>query len=208
MIKVLLLEEETDQRLKGLDCIYAYDPDAIVNCVNTGKEAKELLLKNKYDIVLIHFDAPGVCEYELWKYMREAPVMIFTSNPDVTTEVFSFSKGAADYIARPYNKQSVIARGERLLKRDVKEFGKLKINYKNNNVVLSEKEVLLTPIEKKFVIELSKCEDGMTFEDLTREVWGYNEVDLNSMRVLVSKINKKLDGMIENVRNWGYKIKA
>lgn len=207
MIHVLLLEEELEQKMRALDCIFKYDADAIVNCVNDGDNARRLLKINTYDIVLIHYDAPGVCECELWKYMRGAPVMLFTSSPDAAKEVFCFEKGAADYIARPYNQQAVIARGKRLLQRDIKEFGELKINYKNNEITLSGKEVLLTPIEKKFVFALSKCEDGMTFQELTREVWGYEEVDLNSMRVLVSKINKKLNGIIENVRNWGYRIK-
>ena len=30
---------------------------------------------------------------------------------------------------------------------------------------------------------------------------------MNCMRVLVSKLNKKLSGAIENIRDWGYKIK-
>lgn len=207
MIRVLLLEEDASQKKQAFDCIYGYDSDAIVDCVENGEQAKRLLQLYKYDIVLIHYDAPGVCEYELWKYMRESPVMIFTSNPDVEKEIFCYNKGALDYVARPYNPKAVVARGERLLKRNEKEFGKLKINYKNNNVVFLGKEVLLTPIEKKFLFMLSQNEDGMTFEDLSKEVWGYDEPDMNSMRVLVSKINKKIDGGIENIRNWGYKIK-
>lgn len=133
--------------------------------------------------------------------------MVFTSDPDVDKEVFSFSKGAADYIVRPYNKKIVIARGARLLKQSEKEFGKLKINYYNNTVVLSNKEIMLTPIEKKFVFELSRNDEGLSFEDLSSIIWGYNEPDMHSMRVLVNKINKKLDGAIENIRNWGYRIK-
>ena len=83
----------------------------------------------------------------------------------------------------------------------------LKINYYNNTVFLSEKEVLLTATEQKFLFELSRNEDGMTFKDLSKFVWGYDEPDMNSMRVLISKLNKKLDGAIENIRDWGYKIK-
>lgn len=207
MIKVLLLEEDSDQRIQALDCIFEYDPDAIVNCIDTGEKAKELLQKNRYDIVLIHFDAPGVCENELWKWMYGSPVMIFTSTPTVETELFSFQHGAAEYMVRPYNKKVAIARGERLLKKNGKQFGKLKINYYNNTVFLSEKEVLLTATEQKFLFELSRNEDGMTFKDLSKFVWGYDEPDMNSMRVLVSKLNKKLNGAIENIRDWGYRIK-
>lgn len=47
----------------------------------------------------------------------------------------------------------------------------------------------------------------MTFKDLSKFVWGYDEPDMNSMRVLVSKLNKKLNGAIENIRDWGYRIK-
>ena len=43
----------------------------------------------------------------------------------------------------------------------------------------------------------------MTFKDLSKFVWGYDEPDMNSMRVLVSKLN----GAIENIRDWGYRIK-
>ena len=39
MIKVLLLEEDSDQRIQALDCIFEYDPDAIVNCIDTGEKA-------------------------------------------------------------------------------------------------------------------------------------------------------------------------
>ena len=111
-----MFEENSDERILALDCIFEYDPDAIVNCIDTGEKAKELLQKNRYDIVLIHFDAPGICENELWKWMYGSPVMVFTSTPAVETELFSFQHGAADYMARPYNKKVAIARGERLLK--------------------------------------------------------------------------------------------
>lgn len=207
MIHVLLIEEDKEQKEKALGCIYTYDLNAIVDCVDDGRQAKEKLQENRYDIVLINYDAPGICENELWNYMRGAPVMLFTSMPNIEKEVFCFEKGAADYIVRPYNPQAAIARGKRLLERDGKEFGQLKINYYNNTVALSGKEILLAPIELKFLFSLSREDKGKTFEELSKEVWGYDEPDLNCMRVLVSKINKKIDGRIENVRNWGYKLK-
>ena len=47
----------------------------------------------------------------------------------------------------------------------------------------------------------------MTFKDLSKFVWGYEETDMNRMRDLVSKHNKKSSGAIENIRDWGKKKK-
>lgn len=207
MIHVLLIEEDPEQKEAAYRCIYQYDKDAIIDWVLNGAKAKDTLQCSRYDIVLIHFEAPGICENEIWKYMNGAPVMIFTTLPNVDKELFCFEKGAADYIIKPYNPQIAIARGKRLLEKQGKRFGDLKIDYENNRVILSDKEIILSPIELKFLFTLSKSDKGLSFEELSKIVWGYDEPDLNCMRVLVSKINKKINGKIESVRNWGYKIK-
>ena len=68
MIHVLLIEEDPEQKEEAYRCIYQYDKDALIDWVLNGTKAKDTLQCSRYDIVLIHFEAPGVCENEIWKY--------------------------------------------------------------------------------------------------------------------------------------------
>ena len=75
----------------------------------TGEEARELLQKNKYDIVFLDVILPGVDGYDLCKEIKQdpdksdTPVIMLTSNSSPADRVKGKLAGCDTYLIKPVN---------------------------------------------------------------------------------------------------------
>ena len=75
----------------------------------TGEEARELLKKNKYDIVFLDVILPGVDGYDLCKEIKQdpdkssVPVIMLTSNSSPADRVKGKLAGCDTYLIKPVN---------------------------------------------------------------------------------------------------------
>jgi DNA-binding response OmpR family regulator len=91
--------------------------DYAVSSVKSGREALEMLA-NGYipDIILLDVDMPGLNGFETLALMREkedmrdVPVIYLTGVTKTESEVKGLNAGAADYITKPFVKESILAR--------------------------------------------------------------------------------------------------
>jgi len=107
---VEFLEEE------GFDIETAYD----------GEEAEERLYENRYDLLLLDVNVPGINGFELLKSVRgrgvDTPAIFITSLNAIENLEEGYESGADDYIRKPFALKELLLRITSLLKRD---FGKL-----------------------------------------------------------------------------------
>lgn len=83
-----------------------------------GKEALELLAKERFDLVLLDVMMPRMSGYEVCQKIREQflpselPVIMLTAKNQIIDLVESLHTGANDYIAKPFSKEEFMARIE------------------------------------------------------------------------------------------------
>ncbi|GAB3689777.1 response regulator transcription factor [Spirosoma flavus] len=128
-VQLLVVEDEPKVAMfikKGLQT-QAY----AVEIASTGEEAKNLLSKSRFDLIILDVNLPDISGLELAEYIRhqpsQVPILMLTALDTVADKLLGFEAGADDYLAKPFDFMELLARVKALLKRapTVEEPGRL-----------------------------------------------------------------------------------
>ena len=196
----------------------------IVDHVDTGEEALELVRHYDYDIILLDLMLPDMNGYEVVRRMRssriEAPVIILSGLTRPQAKVKAFSVGADDFISKPFDGTELLARMQAIVRRSkgysqpTLRIGPVQLNLDSREVLVSGRPVHLTGKEYA-ILELLVLRKGMV---LTKEVFlnhlygGMDEPEMKIIDVFVCKLRKKLaiagaDNVIGTVWGRGYMVR-
>lgn len=87
-----------------------------VRSASDGERALEILREEAIDLALLDIVLPGLDGYEILARMRsdsamaDVPVIFISALDEVSDKVRGLGLGAADYVAKPFNKEEVLAR--------------------------------------------------------------------------------------------------
>jgi len=116
---VLVVEDDEDAREVVQELLRdQYDVEAVGDGESAVKRAKELLP----DLVLLDLFLPGLDGFGALTGLRrdpktaEVPVIFLSAQGDAETKSQGLSLGAADYLAKPFSAQELMARVDRTLK--------------------------------------------------------------------------------------------
>jgi len=116
---VLVVEDDEDARDVLQELLQdQYDVEAVGDGESAVKRAKELLP----DLVLLDLFLPGLDGFGALTGLRrdpktaEVPVIFLSAQGDAETKSQGLSLGAADYLAKPFSAQELMARVDRTLK--------------------------------------------------------------------------------------------
>lgn len=226
MHKILLVDDSTDsrnlvQRALGNSLHFEWAKDL--------KEAKEVLEKHQFDLILLDIMLPDGDGYQLCSILQTSsqfkniPVIFLTGKTSVTDKVLGLSVGADDYITKPFEPLELKARVDARLRKkdrdktesDIVKYGDVEINRNTQKVHIYDqgqsKNVDLTPIEFKLLLFLSK-ELNKVYgrEEILSAIWG-NDIHVynRSVDTHISKLRKKLGpkaNYIESVHGSGYRF--
>ncbi len=216
-MKILLLEDDFSLREVIKDELEA--TGFLVYAFNNGEEAFDSLLTITYDLFLLDINVPGVDGYQFLKEIREcsnnSPAIFISSYSDIDHLSKGYEYGCNDYLRKPFSLQELILRVKEQLKTKVIQTDKTILDLGNNysyntlsnTLCFDERPINLIPKERLFIEFLVKNRNRiLPTEEIADYVWdGF--VDMNSLRVLVYKLRKKLpEPLIENVKGSGYRI--
>ncbi|GAB4000167.1 response regulator transcription factor [Spirosoma daeguense] len=92
-----------------------------VDIAPTGEEAKTLLSKNRYDLIILDVNLPDITGLELAEYIRnqpsQVPILMLTALDTIADKLLGFDAGADDYLAKPFDFMELLARVKVLLRR-------------------------------------------------------------------------------------------
>src|SRR3954465_3606716 len=193
----------------------------IVDAVDTGEEALELVRLYDYDVVLLDLVLPDMEGYEVVRRLRagrgETPVMILSGLARPQAKVKGFGMGADDFITKPFDREELIARIQAVVRR-TKGFaqpnlvvGPLVLNLGSREVTVNGTPVHLTGKEYA-ILELLTLRKGvvMTKEAFLNHLYGgMDEPEVKIIDVFICKLRKKLaqagaDNLIATVWGRGY----
>ncbi|MDD3619912.1 MAG: sigma-54 dependent transcriptional regulator [Desulfobulbaceae bacterium] len=117
MARILLVEDDDIMRITIQDRLERHELD--VDAVENGLRAIDRLKKNNYHLVISDIRMPGISGLELLETVRqEAPytdIIMMTAYGSVDDAIGCMTKGAADYILKPFNMDDLIIRVSRIL---------------------------------------------------------------------------------------------
>jgi two-component system cell cycle response regulator CtrA len=201
-MRVLLVEDDL-VAARGISLMLT-SGGAVVDLVDTGEEALELVRHYDYDIVVLDLLLPDMEGYEVVRRMRaarmETPVLILSGLSRPQAKVKGFGVGADDFITKPFDKAELLARMQAVVRRSkgfsqpVLRVGPLQLNLNSREVSVAGQPVHLTG--KEFaILELLVLRKGMV---LTKEAFlnhlygGMDEPEMKIIDVFICKLRKKL----------------
>ena len=168
------------------------------------KDVLRLMEEERPHLVLLDLMLPGVDGVDLMKDIvaaRDVPVIFVSAYGQDRIVARAFEMGADDYVVKPFSPTELVARIKAALrKRTLSEpavpyvVGDLTINYAERLVTLAGKQIDLTAIQYRLLVELSvNAGRVLTYEHLLRRVWGSaGDADVRPMRTSISAIRRKL----------------
>ncbi len=189
-----------------------------------GPSAVELHRTAGPDLVILDLMLPGMDGFEVCRAIRrvaDTPVLMLTARADDVDAIVGLELGADDYVTKPFNPRSLVARVKAILRRSdgtVRagrpiETGSLRLDPRRREATVGGRALELRSREFDLLAALAR-DPGVVLsrEALLEAVWGTDfPGETRTVDVHVSELRKKIgsDGpAIESVRGVGYRLVA
>jgi DNA-binding response OmpR family regulator len=226
-MKVLVIEDEKSI-IDAIKVAFEFRwPSVELIDSTTGKKGLHLVKSESPDIVILDLNLPDISGFDVLKDIRKfslVPVIILTVRSDDKDMLKGLEAGADDYIIKPFNYMTLLARVRAVLRRteaipfvgahDNTVGTRLKIDFVNQKVRVDNRLVKLTPVEYKLLALLIQNKNKtVTYETIMNDVWGKDYSGNNgSIRICVRRLRDKIQdnppSMIINKQGLGYMLKS
>lgn len=202
---VLLIADQEKTSIKMLSLFLDEVEFKLVDC-GGGKQALQLCVSIKPDLILLDPDLPDMSGADLIKGLREwseVPIIIISVDTDNESVISCLNAGASDYVFKPFNADVLKARINAALRAAaVHEAGEpelvngpLRMDLVRHEVFLVDELLAFTPKEydllRYFMIHRGKM---LPHRDILKAVWGdAHAEDTQYLRVFISQIREKIE---------------
>jgi two-component system, OmpR family, response regulator TctD len=194
----------------------------VLDTVNDGDAADQLLKTNQYDVVLLDLNLPKLSGKNVLRRLRErhdsTPVLILTASGSVDEKVECLGAGADDYLVKPFEVRELVARIKVLVRRQTPSkaselaCGDLAYDINTRQFSLAGMPLGVTPRERavletlmlrlgKTVSKTALMESIFTLDDDPSE---------DAIEIYIHRLRKKLDASsatIVTLRGLGYLLR-
>ena len=179
----------------------------MVSTARNGEEALEKVREERFDLVLLDINMPGIGGMEACRIIRsqsDIPIVILSIRNAEKEKVEALDAGADDYVTKPFSMPELLARIRAALRRapllssgtpDLLNLGQTVINFVARRVTVNGTEVRLTPKEFDLLRYLASNPDvAIPHAKLLQAVWGpdYGE-EVEYLRVFINQLRKKIE---------------
>jgi len=173
----------------------------------TGEEALEAIRANRFDLVLLDMNMPGMGGIETCRAIRsgsEVSIIMLTVRDSEHDKVAALDAGADDYITKPFSTPELLARIRAALRRmpsspeggaQSVNLGEIEINMATRRVIAQGRETRLTPKEFGLLqYMLANPNVPIPHGRLLQAVWGPDYGDqVEYLRVFMNQLRKKIE---------------
>jgi two-component system KDP operon response regulator KdpE len=177
-----------------------------VDDVRSGEAALEKLRDQRFDLVLLDMNMPGMGGLETCRALRagsEVAIIMLTVRDGDTDKIEALDAGADDYVTKPYHAPELMARIRAALRRAPWSHGPdgrlalgiVAIDFDTREVVRDGRRVRLTPKEFDLLRYLvGHANKVVSHRELLQAVWGPDYGDqVDYLRVFVNQLRKKIE---------------
>jgi two-component system KDP operon response regulator KdpE len=178
----------------------------VVADVPSGEAALEKLREEKFDLLLLDINMPGLSGLETCRAIRgrsDVSILMLTVRDRAEDKVEALDSGADGYITKPFDVNELLARIRATLRRAPTSafaaapirLGAVEINFRERQVKVNGRTKRLTPTELELLhYFVSHADTVLRHDQILQAVWGPdygNEVEY--LRVFVNQLRKKIE---------------
>ena len=200
-----------------------------VMTAGSGPEALRKLHEGIPHLVVVDLMMPEMDGFELCRRIKshlDVPIVILSAVAAIESKVEGLQMYAEDYIVKPFEKEELVARVQRVLRRYGESAGveqpevvidqDLQINFVQHWARVKGQQVTLPPTESKLLFLLVRNAGRVvTNETLLAKAWaGDEEAYEEGLRVHISRLRSKIESnpskpvYIQTKRGVGYRFSA
>lgn len=219
----ILLLENDEHLTKTLTVVFQpYGWTAQV--ARTLQTAYEMIAKTECELVIVDRMLPDGDGLEFIEYLREwypgVKVLCLTSRGGVADRISGLTRGADDYLPKPFATQELVWRIKNLLNKQkiadaaCLEYQDLKFFPENGLVITPEVKVTLRRRENQILLFLLRHRGSVVTRKMLMDALWPGECELplaTTLDVYIRRVRQKLrskPGLISTVRGYGYMINA
>jgi len=181
-----------------------------VSDARSGDEALEKLSEERFDLILLDVNMPGMSGLEACRLMRrgestpEVAIIMLTVRNAETDKVEALDAGADDYVVKPFSTPELLARIRAALRRapvapdsaprqiTLKD---VEVDFVSRQVTVRGSSVRLTPKEFDLLRYLvTHPNKAIAHRELLQAVWGPDYGDeVEYLRVFINQLRKKIE---------------
>jgi two-component system KDP operon response regulator KdpE len=173
----------------------------------TGEEALEAVREQRFDLILLDMNMPGIGGLETCREIRagsEVAIIMLTVRDSEHDKVAALDAGADDYVTKPFGMPELSARIRAALRRlptvadsgaESVYLGEVEVNLATRRVISPTGQVRLTPKEFDLLrYLLSNPNVPIPHSRLLQAVWGPDYGDqVEYLRVFINQLRKKIE---------------
>ncbi|RAV16721.1 response regulator transcription factor [Paenibacillus contaminans] len=225
--KILIVEDEAE--IRRLIVLYMLNAGFQAVTAEDGKQALELLERERPDLIVLDILLPDIDGLELCGIVRRSwdiPVIFVSCKRESEDVISGLEAEADDYVTKPFDPAVLVARVKanlrRASRRDKNDDGgewkdeRLYVNLLSFEVLIHGQPVPLLPKERQLLLLLLKHPNQVfSVEQMYERIWGWESVsDERTVMVHISNLRKKIEAdpaspkYIHTVRGFGYKFQG
>jgi two-component system, OmpR family, response regulator VicR len=222
MLSILFVEDD-DTIAMGVE--YSLKQDGFqVSLAHRLEEARDLLKRQPFDLVLLDLGLPDGSGYALCKEIRatgDMPIIILSARDEETSIILGLDLGADEYITKPFRLRELISRMKAVLRRrgpvEASErtltCGNVTVIAQQAKVYKNGREVPLTALEYRLLLTLFTNQGRvLSRAQILAQIWEVDGdfVNDNTITVYIKRLREKLEDdpqnpvLIKTVRGLGY----
>jgi two-component system, OmpR family, copper resistance phosphate regulon response regulator CusR len=204
-VNILIVEDE--QRLADILKRQLEESGFLTEIAYDGYIGKQLVEKNKYNLIILDINLPLINGYDLCKEIRKTnsniPIIMLTAFGSPDNKITGFDVGADDYIVKPFDYRELLARINVFLRRSDSNLNSgekigiadLEMDLNTKTVTRSNKKIELTAKESLLLETFLKNKDKLlSREFIIEQVWDIDfDPNTNIIDVYVNYLRKKID---------------
>jgi two-component system, OmpR family, response regulator ResD len=181
-MKILIVDDEMEMRL--LLRLYLLQENFHVEEAENGREALSKVAKDRYDLMLLDVMMPEMDGWETIEQVRkisDIPVIMLTAKGSLKDKVTGLSRGADDYLVKPFEVEELIARIQAIIRRSqpneisdqILKYEGILLNLSARSAMYLDKKINLTQTEFDLLeVFLKHKGKVLSREQLVEIVWG------------------------------------
>jgi len=173
----------------------------------TGEAALDLIRSEKYDLVLLDVNMPGISGVQACREIRlgsDLPIIMVTVRGAERDKVQALDAGADGYLTKPFSVSELLARIRAVLRRTtfpaementLLKLGDVEIDFEARRINTNGRQIRLTTKEFDLIFYLAAhANRTITHRELLQEVWGPDYGgEQEYLRVFVNRLRKKIE---------------
>ena len=179
----------------------------IVADAESGEAALERVRAEKFDLILLDVNMPGLSGLETCRALRaksDVGILMVTVRDRTVDKVEALDVGADGYVTKPFDVSELLARIRAVLRRapasvlgesGVVQLDGLEIRFQDRRVIVNGRAMRLTPTEFDMLhYFVTHADTVLLHEKILQAAWGPdygNEVEY--LRVFVNQLRKKIE---------------